>query len=140
MLAAVLMDSVPRRHRGKVNAIDSVRTFSWSGSAALGGMLIERYGFQTTFLITAAIKTAAFVPLLALLAYVPDGLCLPVGSHHWRLRRRQQWQRVEAAAESGSGDGGQEDGLTQPLLPDSNGSSGGGDSSRRGGRGGGAAP
>ena len=139
------MDSVPRRHRGKVNAIDSVRTFSWSGSAALGGLLIERYGFQTTFLITAAIKTAAFVPLLALLAYVPDGLCLPAGSRHRRLRRRQQWQRVDAAAAAGSCDGGQEDGLTQPLLPESNSSGGGGgsaggDSSRRGGRGGGTAP
>lgn len=41
---AVLMDCVPRRHRGKVNAVDSVRTFSWSGSAALGGFLIERFG------------------------------------------------------------------------------------------------
>ncbi len=38
------MDCVPRRHRGKVNAVDSVRTFSWSGSAALGGFLIERFG------------------------------------------------------------------------------------------------
>ncbi len=34
---SVLMDHVPKRHRGKVNALDSVRTFSWSGSAALGG-------------------------------------------------------------------------------------------------------
>jgi hypothetical protein len=124
------MDCVPRQHRGKVNAIDSVRTFSWSGSAALGGLLIERYGFQTTFLITAAIKTAAFVPLVALLAYVPDGLCLPAGSRYRRLRRRQQWQRAEAqaaAGASGTGDGGHEDGLTRPLLPESNGSGGGGD-------------
>ena len=36
-LCSVLMDHVPKRHRGKVNALDSVRTFSWSGSAALGG-------------------------------------------------------------------------------------------------------
>jgi hypothetical protein len=124
------MDCVPRQHRGKVNAIDSVRTFSWSGSAALGGLLIERYGFQTTFLITAAIKTAAFVPLVALLAYVPDGLCLPAGCRHGRLRRRQQWQRAEAQAAAaavaiGSGDGGHEDGLMQPLLPECNGCVGG---------------
>ncbi len=37
LIRSVLMDHVPPRHRGKVNALESVRTFSWSGSAALGG-------------------------------------------------------------------------------------------------------
>lgn len=37
LVRAMLMENVPKRHRGKVNALDSVRTFSWSGSAALGG-------------------------------------------------------------------------------------------------------
>lgn len=37
LLRSLLMDHVPKRHRGKVNALDSVRTLSWSGSAALGG-------------------------------------------------------------------------------------------------------
>ena len=37
LVRSVLMDHVPPRHRGKVNALESVRTFSWSGSAALGG-------------------------------------------------------------------------------------------------------
>ena len=37
LLRSLLMDYVPKRHRGKVNALDSVRTLSWSGSAALGG-------------------------------------------------------------------------------------------------------
>ena len=31
------MDIVDKRHRGKVNALESVRMLSWSGSAALGG-------------------------------------------------------------------------------------------------------
>lgn len=35
--------------------------------------LIEKYGFQATFLITAAIKLGAFIPLMILLRYVPDG-------------------------------------------------------------------
>lgn len=87
---AVLMDWVPRHLRGRVNAVDSVRSFSWSGSAALGGFLIQRYGFQTTFLITAAIKAAAFAPLIVLLAYVPDGMCLPAGARAARLRQQQQ--------------------------------------------------
>lgn len=36
-------------------------------------LLIERFGFQTTFLITAGMKLAAFVPLFFLLRYVSDG-------------------------------------------------------------------
>ncbi|EFN59526.1 hypothetical protein CHLNCDRAFT_138179 [Chlorella variabilis] len=125
LMRSVLMDFVPRRHRGKVNAVDSVRSFSWSGSAALGGFLIERIGFRRTFLVTAAIKTAAFVPLLLLLAYVPDGICLPAGTRLVRMQRLQRWQgtmasaAVAAAAPSSGGAGGngcQADGLRQPLL------------------------
>ncbi|KAK9790334.1 hypothetical protein WJX73_002596 [Symbiochloris irregularis] len=66
LLRSLLMDYTPKRHRGKVNALDSVRTLSWSGSAALGGLLIQLYGFQTTFIITACIKLSAWLPLAAL--------------------------------------------------------------------------
>ena len=44
LVRAMLMENVPKRHRGKVNALDSVRTFSWSGSAALGGE-VSRFDF-----------------------------------------------------------------------------------------------
>ena len=37
LMKSLLMDNVPQRHRGKFNALDSVMTFSWSGSAAAGG-------------------------------------------------------------------------------------------------------
>ena len=119
------MDCVPRRHRGKVNAVDSIRTFSWSGSAAAGGWLISRYGFQTTFLITAGIKLGAFLPLFALLAYVPDGLCVPPGARSGRLLRQQQWGRLPqctAAAGGGADVVAVHDGsLRQPLLASSRG-------------------
>ena len=36
-------------------------------------VLVERYGFQTTFLITACLKLGAFLPLTFLLRYVRDG-------------------------------------------------------------------
>ena len=72
LVRAILMENVPKKHRAKVNALDSVRTFSWSGSAALGGWLIELCGFGDTFLVTAAIKLAAMAPLLPLLAVVVD--------------------------------------------------------------------
>jgi hypothetical protein len=70
----VLNENVPKRWRGRVSAVDSIRAFSWSGSAALGGVLVQRLGFQATFRITAAIKLAAALPLLPLLAHVPDGV------------------------------------------------------------------
>lgn len=74
LLRSVLNEFVAKRHRGKVNAIDSVRTFSWSGSAALGGFLIEKYGFEGTFMITAMVKIVSFVPLIFLLRFVSDGI------------------------------------------------------------------
>lgn len=35
---------------------ESVTQFGWSGSAALGGFLIEHYGFQLTFFVTASMQ------------------------------------------------------------------------------------
>lgn len=102
------MDWVPRHLRGRVNAVDSVRSFSWSGSAALGGFLIQRYGFQRTFLITAAIKAAAFAPLIVLLAYVPDGICLPTGARVARLRQQQRARQGAAAGVSEQAADGQQ--------------------------------
>lgn len=37
LMRSLLMDNVSKKHRGKINALDSVRAMSWSGSAALGG-------------------------------------------------------------------------------------------------------
>lgn len=68
------MEHVAKRHRGRVNAVDSVRSFSWSGSAALGGWLIEKYGYKSTFLMTAGIKMLAFLPLCPLILVVTDGV------------------------------------------------------------------
>ena len=40
-----------------------------------GGVLVDVLGFQGTFLVTAALKAASYLPLLPLLRYVPDGIC-----------------------------------------------------------------
>lgn len=53
---AMLMDNVPSRLRARWNAADSIRQFSWAGSAALGGWLIERSGYGSTFVYTAVLK------------------------------------------------------------------------------------
>lgn len=64
-------------------------------------LLIERYGYQTTFLITAALKAVAYVPLIPLLTVVDDG----IGRFSCGWKRSQQ----EADEES-------DEISTQPLL------------------------
>jgi MFS family permease len=63
---SVLMDSVPRSERGKWSALESVNMFSWSGSAALGGILVSIEGIMFNFCVTASIQLLATFPLVAL--------------------------------------------------------------------------
>ena len=67
---SVLNDYVPKKSRGKWNALESLNVFSWSGSALLGGLLIDRFGYQTTFLLTATLQGISALCLLPLLALV----------------------------------------------------------------------
>ena len=56
---SALMDHVPYASRGKWNAIDGVTRFGWSGSAVLGGSLVDSGGYALTFVITAALQVVA---------------------------------------------------------------------------------
>ena len=56
---SVLNDYVRKAERARWNAAESINLFSWSGSAALGGFIIDRYGYRATFLVTAAIQVVA---------------------------------------------------------------------------------
>ena len=53
---SILNDYVSKKRRAKWNGLESVNIFSWSGSAALGGVLIDTIGYRGTFLITAAMQ------------------------------------------------------------------------------------
>ena len=53
---SILNDYVSKKRRAKWNGLESVNIFSWSGSAALGGVLIDTMGYRGTFLITAAMQ------------------------------------------------------------------------------------
>jgi MFS family permease len=68
---SVLNDYVSKKHRAKWNSLESINIFSWSGSAALGGWLVDTYGYQATFLVTAALQATAAMMLTPLLAMVP---------------------------------------------------------------------
>lgn len=68
---SVLNDFVSIRNRAKWNTLESVNTFSWSGSAALGGYLIDAYGYRATFLTTASLQAVSFLLLSTLVRLVP---------------------------------------------------------------------
>lgn len=46
----------PQETRGRWNSTDNVMQLGWSGSAVLGGFLLDRYSFNGTFLITASVQ------------------------------------------------------------------------------------
>ena len=52
---SILMDYVPKNIRARWNALEGVSVFSWSGSAVLGGFLIDAYGYRMCFIITSLV-------------------------------------------------------------------------------------
>jgi MFS family permease len=65
---SVLMDNIPQGERGKWSAMESVNSFSWSGSAALGGLLVGYEGIVFNFCVTACLQLLGTLPLAALIA------------------------------------------------------------------------
>jgi len=72
---SVLNDYVPKKHRAKWNSLESLNVFSWSGSAMLGGLLIDRFGYNVTFLITASLQGCSMLCItpLVLLVHAEEG-------------------------------------------------------------------
>lgn len=68
---ALTMDSVPRGQRARWQSLSTVVRFGWCGSAAIGGVLADRYGYASTFLVTAGLQLAATVMQCGLLPVVP---------------------------------------------------------------------
>ena len=68
---SIMMDFVPKKQRGRWQALQSVNEFSWSGSAFLGGLLIDRYGFTGIFTATACSQAMAIVPLISVAKHIP---------------------------------------------------------------------
>ncbi|KAK9823877.1 hypothetical protein WJX72_006127 [[Myrmecia] bisecta] len=53
---SILMDFVPKTKRATWNSLESVMVFGWSGSAFVGGLLVDSCGFDITFIITAVLQ------------------------------------------------------------------------------------
>lgn len=67
---SVLNDYVPKAERARWNAFESINLFSWSGSAVLGGFLIEKKGFRATFAYTAALQFCSVCALASIAGLV----------------------------------------------------------------------
>ncbi|KAJ8601042.1 hypothetical protein CTAYLR_004486 [Chrysophaeum taylorii] len=64
---SLLNENVDSKTRARWNAAESVNFFSWSGSAILGGYMIERRGYGFTFIVTAALQALSAMTLSTLL-------------------------------------------------------------------------
>ncbi|NHJ39876.1 MAG: MFS transporter [Asgard group archaeon] len=69
---SILMDVVPKYHRGKVNSLQALAWgLFWNVSAALGGFLIgDNNNFRLCFLITTIIYVLGTAPILILIPLV----------------------------------------------------------------------
>ena len=67
---SVLNDYVPKSQRARWNSFEAVNTFGWSGSASLGGYIIERHGYRINFFVTAAVQLLAACYLLTIASHV----------------------------------------------------------------------
>jgi hypothetical protein len=65
------MDFVPSDQRGRWNSIESISAMTWSGSAVIGGYLMDSHDYRFTFVITGWIYLVACCLRTPLLFLVP---------------------------------------------------------------------
>lgn len=70
---AILMDWVSKKNRGKWSAVESLTNLTWTGSAAVGGLMVDRHGYGFTFEITAGLYVVGSLVLALLLPLASDG-------------------------------------------------------------------
>mmetsp|Transcript_38050 Transcript_38050/g.82877 ORF Transcript_38050/g.82877 Transcript_38050/m.82877 type:complete len:176 (+) Transcript_38050:1-528(+) len=68
---SIVMDFTPCEERGRWNAVQSLTSMTWSGSAFIGGILSDSHDYRFTFAITAIVYAAACVIYTPLLGLVP---------------------------------------------------------------------
>jgi len=75
---SLLMDYVPEKQRARWSSVDSVASVTWSGSAELGALMLNKIGYSYTFLVTAGVLFVSLTPWVVLFAFIPRKECLPV--------------------------------------------------------------
>ena len=71
LYSSILMDYVSKKQRAKWQSLQAVTGFGWSGSAVLGGLLVDHYGFDICFICTAGVQALGWCTLCLLLPLVP---------------------------------------------------------------------
>ncbi|EOD27753.1 hypothetical protein EMIHUDRAFT_204702 [Emiliania huxleyi CCMP1516] len=94
---AVLNDHISSEHRGKWATLQSLSKTTWSGSAFIGGALIDAVGYERTFLWPLAFHTLGMCLLLPILRSVPS---------EPRRRRQEEVAPLNLPATAGAGDQG----------------------------------
>ena len=69
--ASILMDFTPRHKRARWQSLGSITRMGWCGSAAIGGVLADNFGYSYTFLITAGVQILGMLIQCLLLPIVP---------------------------------------------------------------------
>ena len=87
---AILMAIVHKHERGRWQSMESLTSFGWSGSAALGGVLIDTRGYG------AALGATALLQLLSLALLAPLGALTPRAANGGGSWRRAKWAREAA--------------------------------------------
>jgi len=68
---SILMDVIPKRHRGKWNSLETIAWgLFWNASAVIGGFLIGDDNFRLCFMITAGVYFVGTIPILLLIPLV----------------------------------------------------------------------
>ena len=71
LAGSIQMDYVPSEKRASWASLSSVTQACWSGSAALGGVLADRYGYALAFALTAGLHLIGSLLQAMLLPIVP---------------------------------------------------------------------
>ncbi|KAF0718901.1 Aste57867_1401 [Aphanomyces stellatus] len=82
---SILMDYVPQHLRGRWNSLEGLTQFTYSGSAVVGGFLIEKHGYRYCFFITAVIYCVGMVV---------ECLLVPIIRNHHASQRKSKVVRL----------------------------------------------
>ena len=88
-----MMDYVSKKQRAKWSSLDAITSFGWSGSAVIGGLLVDHFkvacvegspschggvddsrGFRVLFLITASMQMLSTLPKILICMIVPRNM------------------------------------------------------------------
>jgi len=76
---SLMMDYCPSDQRARWKALESINELNWCGSAAIGGLLADRFGYASTFLFTAGMQFLGGSIYVLLLPMIPVESALAAG-------------------------------------------------------------